>query len=81
MNIPRQTIYALETIGDNPSLRWVVNVARAKTLYPRDAQDAPPAPAPAGTQWAPVMMNRTPGRRSTGPLTTENPIFGRPFQA
>jgi quercetin dioxygenase-like cupin family protein len=62
VNIPRQTFYALETIGDKPSLRWIVNVARAKTLYPRDGQDAPPAPPPTGTGWVPVMMNRTPGQ-------------------
>src|SRR5262245_13400214 len=31
VNIPRQTIYSLETVGARPSLRWVVNVARAKT--------------------------------------------------
>ena len=57
VNIPRQTIYSLETIGDRPSLRWVVNVARAKTLYPSDVQ--PPAP-PSGTQWVPITINRRP---------------------
>jgi quercetin dioxygenase-like cupin family protein len=62
VNIPRQTIYLLETVGDQPSLRWVVNVAGAKTLYPRDGQDAPSAPAPAGSTWVPVTMNRTPGQ-------------------
>jgi len=64
VNIPRQTIYSLETIGDTPSLRFIVNVARAKTLYPRDAQNAtPPAAAPPpGTAWVPVTVNRTPGQ-------------------
>jgi quercetin dioxygenase-like cupin family protein len=59
VNIPRQTLYALETIGNTPSLRFVVNVARAKTLYPGDA--TPPAPPP-GAAWVPVTMNRQPGQ-------------------
>jgi quercetin dioxygenase-like cupin family protein len=58
VNIPRQTMYSVETIGTKPSLRWVVNVARAKTLYPSDVQ--PPAPPP-GTSWVPVTVNRRPG--------------------
>lgn len=59
VNIPRQTIYALETTGTTPSLRFAVNVAGAKTLYPEDVQ--PPA-ATAGTAWTQVRINRTPGR-------------------
>lgn len=59
VNIPRQTIYAIETLGSAPSLRFAVNVARAKTMYP-DAVDRP-APPP-GTAWTPVRINRTPGR-------------------
>jgi quercetin dioxygenase-like cupin family protein len=59
VNIPRQTIYSLETIGNGPSLRFVLNVAGAKTLYPQDVE--PPAPAP-GTSWTQVRINRTPGR-------------------
>jgi quercetin dioxygenase-like cupin family protein len=59
VNIPRQTIYSLETIGSAPSLRWVVNVANAKTLY---VDGATLPPAPVGTSWAPVTVNRTPGR-------------------
>jgi quercetin dioxygenase-like cupin family protein len=57
VNIPRQTMYSVETIGTSPSLRWVVNVAKAKTLYPFDVR--PPA-APAGTQWLQVTINRRP---------------------
>jgi quercetin dioxygenase-like cupin family protein len=60
VNIPRQTIYSLETIGDKPSLRFLVNVARAKTLFPREGQETP-APAPAGSSWVPATLNRTPG--------------------
>ncbi len=59
VNIPRQTIYSLETVGAAPSLRFAVNVARAKTLFPQDVD--PPAPA-AGATWVPVTINRTAGR-------------------
>jgi len=58
VNIPRQTIYSLETVGTAPSLRWVVNVAKAKTLFPADAP--PPAPAP-GIEWLKTTLNRRPG--------------------
>jgi quercetin dioxygenase-like cupin family protein len=59
VNIPRQTIYALETVGSTPSLRFTVNVSRARTLYPRDVE--PPAPPP-GAAWVAATINRTPGR-------------------
>ena len=59
INIPRQTIYALETIGSTPSLRFVVNVAGAKTLFPDDAERPV---APQGTAWTQVRINRNPGR-------------------
>jgi quercetin dioxygenase-like cupin family protein len=59
VNIPRQTIYSVETIGTAPSLRFTVNVAGAKTLYPQDVEPPPPPP---GQQWMQVRLNRTPGR-------------------
>ena len=59
INIPRQTIYSLETVGDAPSVRFAVNVAGAKTLYPDDVER--PAP-PQGTAWTQVRINRTPAR-------------------
>jgi quercetin dioxygenase-like cupin family protein len=59
VNIPRLTIYALETTGTTPSLRFVVNVARAKTAY---VADADPPPAPPGMQWIAAAINRLPGR-------------------
>lgn len=64
VDIPRQTMYSLETVGEKPSLRFVVNVARAKTLFPRDGAAAtPPAAAPpAGMAWTPVTLNRNPGQ-------------------
>jgi quercetin dioxygenase-like cupin family protein len=60
VNIPRQTIYSLETVSQQPSLRFVVNVARAKTLFVHEGE-APPPPS-AGTAWVSVAINRTPGR-------------------
>jgi len=62
VNIPRQTFYSLDTIGDAPSLRWIVNVARAKTLYPRESTEPPAAAPPPGMSWVPVMVNRTAGQ-------------------
>ena len=59
VNIPRQTLYSVATVGASPSLRFVVNVARAKTVFTQDA--APPAP-PDGSEWVPATINRTPGR-------------------
>ncbi len=60
VNIPRQTIYSLETIGDQPSLRWIVNVARAKTLFAQDVK--PDTAPPPGMTWMPITVNRTPGQ-------------------
>jgi quercetin dioxygenase-like cupin family protein len=59
INIPRQTIYALETVGTARSLRFAVNVAGAKTLYPDEVER--PAP-PAGTAWTQIRINRNPAR-------------------
>ena len=61
VNIPRQTIYSLETSGDKPSLRFHVNVARAKTLFPRDSEEAPAPLPPSGSSWVPATLNRTAG--------------------
>ncbi|MEW6320593.1 MAG: cupin domain-containing protein [Acidobacteriota bacterium] len=58
VNVPRQTFYALQTIGDGPSLRFVAHVAGAKTLHPQEA--APPAAPPPGTAWVPARLNRRP---------------------
>jgi quercetin dioxygenase-like cupin family protein len=59
VNIPRQTIYTVETIGTSPSLRFTLNVSGAKTVYPRDAE-APAAPP--GMAWTEARINRSPGR-------------------
>ena len=59
VNIPRQTIYTVETLGIRPSLRFTLNVSGAKNIYLKE--DKPPA-APQGFQWNEVRINRTPGR-------------------
>ncbi len=59
VNIPRQTIYSVETVGTAPSLRFALNVSGAKTVFPSDVE--PPSPSP-GTAWTEVRINRTPGR-------------------
>lgn len=40
VQVPYRTFYMLETVGDKPSLRFEVNIANAKTMYPAD--EAPP---------------------------------------
>jgi mannose-6-phosphate isomerase-like protein (cupin superfamily) len=57
VQVPMQTIYSMETIGDQPSLRFEVNIAKAKTLYPEDVQP----PQMPGFEWIKVKLNRTPG--------------------
>lgn len=59
VNIPRQTVYSLESVGTQPSLRFIVSVAGASTTYLADS--APPA-APTGTTWVAATINRTPAR-------------------
>ena len=58
VNIPRQTIYSLETTGTTPSLRFSLNVSGAKTVFTKDVEPPPPA---AGTAWVEARINRTPG--------------------
>ena len=59
VNIPRQTIYTVETLGIHPSLRFTLNVSGAKSVYLKE--EKPPA-APQGFQWNEVRINRSPGR-------------------
>jgi quercetin dioxygenase-like cupin family protein len=56
VQVPKQTIYSMETIGDRPSLRFAVNIADAKTLYPQDVQP----PSMPGVKWVPIPLNRMP---------------------
>ena len=59
VNIPRQTIYTVETIGTAPSLRFTLNVSGAKSVYPKEVATPP---APAGFAWVETRINRTPSR-------------------
>src|SRR5689334_6017342 len=57
VQVPMQTIYSMETIGDKPSLRYEVNIAGAKRLYVQEA-DIPKMP---GMNWLHVRVGRMPG--------------------
>lgn len=57
VQVPMQTFYSMETVGNQPSLRWQVNVAGAHTLYAADVKP----PEMAGYRWIPVKVKRTPG--------------------
>jgi mannose-6-phosphate isomerase-like protein (cupin superfamily) len=56
VQVPMQTIYSMEAIGDQPALRFEVNIAKAKTLYP--AGETPPDMP--GWTWIPVTLGRKP---------------------
>ena len=43
VQVPYRTMYMLETIGDRPSLRLEVNIARARKMYPLDVTPGPVA--------------------------------------
>src|SRR5687767_5433644 len=43
VQVPYRTMYTLETIGDRPSLRFEVNVSRARKMYPLDVTPVPVA--------------------------------------
>jgi mannose-6-phosphate isomerase-like protein (cupin superfamily) len=62
VQVPMQTIYSMETLGDKPSLRLEVNIAKAKTLYPKDVQP----PRLPGFEFLPVKLNRKPGPYDRG---------------
>jgi mannose-6-phosphate isomerase-like protein (cupin superfamily) len=36
VQVPYRTFYSMETVGDKPSLRFEVNIAGARTMYPGD---------------------------------------------
>ncbi|MGE0814646.1 MAG: cupin domain-containing protein [Vicinamibacterales bacterium] len=62
VNVPRQTVFAVQTAGAAPSLRFVLNVAGAKTYFVADTATPPAAAPPAGAAWTRTTINRTPGR-------------------
>ena len=57
VQVPYRTVYNLETVGDKPSLRFEVNIAHAKYLYPRD-QHPPDTP---GYRWQLVKLPQARG--------------------
>ncbi len=57
VQVPMQTIYSMETVGDKPAVRFEVNIAHAKTLYPIDVKP----PEMPGFNWIQVKLNRKPG--------------------
>jgi mannose-6-phosphate isomerase-like protein (cupin superfamily) len=62
VQVPMQTIYSMETVGDKASLRFEVNIAKAKLLYPQEVKP----PDTPGIDWIPVTLNRKPGGYSNG---------------
>jgi mannose-6-phosphate isomerase-like protein (cupin superfamily) len=40
VQVPYRNVYSMETVGDKPSLRFEVNIANARTMYPVD--ETPP---------------------------------------
>jgi mannose-6-phosphate isomerase-like protein (cupin superfamily) len=57
VQVPMQTMFSMETVGDKPSLRFEVNIAGARTLFARDSRP----PELPGFRWIPVRVRRTPG--------------------
>jgi mannose-6-phosphate isomerase-like protein (cupin superfamily) len=62
VQVPMQTIYSMETVGDSPAVRFHVGIADAKTLYPVDVKP----PEMKGFNWIQVKLNRTPGPYERG---------------
>ncbi len=56
VQVPAQTIYSMETLGDQPSLRFEVNIAKAKTLFPEEVEP----PKIPGINWIRVTLGRKP---------------------
>ncbi len=56
VQVPYRTLYQIENVGDEPALRFEVNVARARKLYPLDET---PAPLP-GFDYVPTRVTRRP---------------------
>jgi len=58
VQVPMQTFFSYEVVGNGPALIFETNAAGAKTIY-AERKDAPPIP---GYDWAPVQMNRAKGQ-------------------
>ena len=55
VQVPYRNMYTMETVGDRPSLRFEVNIAKARKMYPMDEKPVPVA----GFNFVPV---RVPGK-------------------
>ncbi|MCC6536345.1 MAG: cupin domain-containing protein [Bryobacterales bacterium] len=55
IQVPMQTFYSWEVVGDKPALVFETNIAGAKTLY--ESAGAPTEKPPVGTSWIPVKFN------------------------
>lgn len=62
VQVPMQTLYSMETVGEKPSLRFHVGIARAKTFYPKDVEP----PQLPGFTWLSVVLHRKPGPYEEG---------------
>jgi mannose-6-phosphate isomerase-like protein (cupin superfamily) len=62
VQVPMQTIYSMEVVGDQPALRFEVNIAKAKTLYPKGVEP----PEISGIRWIPARLNRKPAPYDRG---------------
>jgi mannose-6-phosphate isomerase-like protein (cupin superfamily) len=62
VQVPYRTVYSLETVGDNPSLRMEVNIAGAQTMYPIDEKPVPSD----GLNFVKVKMIEGPGKYDQG---------------
>jgi len=57
VQVPMQTIYGHGDHRRTASLRFEVNIAKTKTLYPKDVEP----PKTPGINWIPVKLGRKPG--------------------
>ncbi|MBI3694973.1 MAG: cupin domain-containing protein [Acidobacteria bacterium] len=55
VQVPAQTIYSMETVGDQPAIRFETNIHNAQTLLP----ERPRVQAP-GIEFVPVKLGRRP---------------------
>ena len=60
VQVPMQTFFSFETIGDKPSLRFETNVVNARTLYAKDL-DPSSLPKLPNFDWVPVRVARRVG--------------------
>jgi quercetin dioxygenase-like cupin family protein len=71
---PMQTIFRMETLGDKPAIRFEVNIAKAKTLYPGDAEP----PKMPGFDWIQVRLTRKPGAWTATHPSNRNEYANKP---